>query len=148
VLETLDIDVDVHAPADIDSVSGYDAVIIGSAVYAGHWLSSAVEVIARHRDELNRRPVFLFSSGPLGDPPRPADATPEATRCESDTGAMDHRIFPGSLLRRQLGLIEQVDSRAHGLPDGDFRPWDDIVDWAGAIGRYLRAESTAAVPTP
>ena len=80
VLRSFELEVDLFAPDDVDSVSGYDAVIIGSAVYAGHWLRPAVDVVARHRDELVGRPVFLFSSGPLGEPLRLVDTAPEATR--------------------------------------------------------------------
>ncbi len=76
----------------------------------------------------------------------PRGAAPEAAVCETAIGAMDHRVFSGSLSRRRLGLRESIDSRVHGIPDGDFREWDDIVDWARAIARYLRAESTAATP--
>ena len=147
VLRAFELDVDVIAPDDVDSVSSYDAVIIGSAVYDGHWLRPAIDIVERHRDDLRLRPVFLFSSGPLGDRPRLARRAPEATACESDAVAMDHRVFAGSLARRRLGLSERIDSRVHGIQDGDFRPWDDIVDWARAIARYLRAESTAAIPT-
>lgn len=31
----------VHAPADVDALDGYDAVVLGSGVYAGHWLRPA-----------------------------------------------------------------------------------------------------------
>ena len=58
-------------PDQVDTVDGYDAVVLGSAVYAGHWLKAARELVARCGNDLAARPLWLFSSGPLGDPPKP-----------------------------------------------------------------------------
>ena len=57
------------APIHVHDISMYDAVILGSGVYAGHWIASAKEFADHHADALRQRPVWLFSSGPLGDPP-------------------------------------------------------------------------------
>src|SRR5688572_2445526 len=53
--------------------ASFDAVILGSAVYAGHWIETAREYGAGHASTLRRRPVWLFSSGPIGEPPFPPD---------------------------------------------------------------------------
>ena len=55
-------------PGDVASLDGYDAVIIGSAVYMGHWLDPAKDLVSRFGDALAGRLVWLFSSGPVGDP--------------------------------------------------------------------------------
>jgi menaquinone-dependent protoporphyrinogen oxidase len=47
---------------------GYDAVILGSAVYVGHWLEAAQRFVEKHRADLVARPVWLFASGPVGVP--------------------------------------------------------------------------------
>ena len=51
---------------DARDLDGYDAVVIGSAAYLGHWLKEAVEFVRRNQAILTDRPVWLFSSGPLG----------------------------------------------------------------------------------
>ena len=56
-------------PEQVEGVDGYDAVVLGSAVYAGHWLEPARELVERHAAALAGLPVWLFSSGPVGDPP-------------------------------------------------------------------------------
>ena len=51
---------------DVKDVEPYDAVVLGGAAYMFHWLKPAVTFARRHRKELAARPVWLFSSGPLG----------------------------------------------------------------------------------
>ena len=72
------VDVDMVPPAAVDSIDDYDAVILGSAVYACRWLAPARDFAVRFRGPLAVRPVWLFSSGPVGDAhgnPEPADVT-------------------------------------------------------------------------
>ena len=54
---------------DVRDVQPYDAVVIGGAAYMFHWLKPAVTFARRHHKELAARPVWLFSSGPLGTDP-------------------------------------------------------------------------------
>jgi menaquinone-dependent protoporphyrinogen oxidase len=49
--------VDVLLPEQVSSVEDYDAVVLGSAVYAGHWLQSARELAERHAQALSERPT-------------------------------------------------------------------------------------------
>ena len=82
------IDVEIHAPDAVDDVVPYDAVVIGSAVYAGHWLEPARRFVDRHATALASRPTWLFSSGPIGrrhrraTPPQTTDRRP---RCASSS---------------------------------------------------------------
>ena len=56
---------------DVSALDSFDAVILGSAVYIGQWLKPATTFAETHTDELRARPTWLFSSGPIGDPPKP-----------------------------------------------------------------------------
>ena len=144
ILQTSDIDAEARPPEAVASVVDYDAVILGSAVYSGQWLEPARAFVARHADDLANRPVFLFSSGPLGYPSRRPVEPTDALAVETTTGAMDLQIFPGRLVGRDLNTRERlVAAKAHA-PYGDFRPWDDIIDWTKEIARYLLGESFAA----
>jgi menaquinone-dependent protoporphyrinogen oxidase len=44
----------------------WDSFVIGSAVYAAHWQKEALHFVQRNRAILASKPVWLFSSGPLG----------------------------------------------------------------------------------
>jgi menaquinone-dependent protoporphyrinogen oxidase len=144
ILQASDIDAEVLPPEAVASVADYDAVILGSAVYDGEWLEPARAFVARHADDLTTRPVFLFSSGPLGYPTRRPDDPTDAVAVELMTGAMDLQAFPGRLVGRELDLRERLLATRTHAPYGDFRPWDDIIDWTREIVRYLCEESVAA----
>ena len=137
------IDADIRPPDAVASVANYDAVIIGSAVYAGRWLRQARTLIERESAALKTRPVWLFSSGPLGDPPKP-DGTPEEVGYLGEaTHAIEHRVFPGKADRTTLGFAERAIFAVVKAPDGDFRPWDAVIEWASDIARTLNSPAPA-----
>lgn len=136
-LATTGTDVIQRLPAEVTSLDGFDAVILGSAVYAGHWLDPAKELVHRLGAELRDREVWLFSSGPIGDPPKPEEDPVEAAPMVEATGARDHQIFAGRLDRSLLGFGEKAIVIAFRAPDGDFRDWDAIHAWTDDISKTL-----------
>jgi menaquinone-dependent protoporphyrinogen oxidase len=137
----------VARPEELLSIEGYEAVVLGSAVYAGRWLEEARGFVKRHRGALAKLPVWLFSSGPLGDPLKP-DADPvDVTAIFLATHARQHRLFPGRLAKHQLGFAERAIVIALRAPDGDFRPWNEIDTWGREIGHALDAEPASEVET-
>ena len=54
------------APDDVEQIDDVDAVVLGSAVYMGRWMAEARAFVTRFESDLASRPVWLFSSGPLG----------------------------------------------------------------------------------
>ncbi|RJK97621.1 flavodoxin domain-containing protein [Vallicoccus soli] len=137
VLRTGGHDVDLVRPDDVGAVDGYDAVVLGSAVYAGHWLAPARALALRLSAQLVLRPVWLFSSGPVGDPPYPVGEPVDVERVLASTAARDHRVLPGRVERARLSFAERAVLRALRAPEGDFRDWAQVEDWAAGIGRAL-----------
>jgi menaquinone-dependent protoporphyrinogen oxidase len=127
----------VAAPETISSVDGYDAIVVGSAVYYGRWLEPAVTFVNRLAPSLRARRVWLFSVGPLGDPPKPAGEPVEIASLVETCHAREHRTFPGRLDRRGLGLGEKLVVAGVRAAEGDFRPWPSIRGWARDIDRAL-----------
>jgi menaquinone-dependent protoporphyrinogen oxidase len=138
------LDPTVLEPERVDTVDGYDAVVLGSAVYAGHWLKPARELVARCGDALAARPVWLFSSGPVGDPPKPEEDPVDVAEVVAATGAREHRVFAGKLVRKQLTFPERAIVSALRVPEGDFRDWAAISGWAASIATALGSRSPAA----
>ena len=127
----------VRRARDVDDVAGYDAVVLGSAVYFGHWLEEAHDLLLRYAVPLWERPVWLFSSGPVGVPERPPEALLDVDEEFRLARARDHRIFPGRLDRSRLEVAERAVVTALHAPEGDFRPWALAADWGASIGRAL-----------
>jgi menaquinone-dependent protoporphyrinogen oxidase len=135
--------------AAADHLSGYDAFVVGSAVYAAHWQKEASAFVQRNRAVLASRPVWLFSSGPLGAEATDAQgrdltaaAEPkEIAEFEAAIGPKGHRVFFGALDPGKLGLSERAIRKLPAartmLPEGDFRDWTEIDAWASSIAREL-----------
>lgn len=135
---------EVRPPEDVADLARYDAVVLGSAVYAGRWLAGAKDLVARSGDALRARPVWLFSSGPVGDPPEPEGAPADAAAMVAATGAREHRVLPGKLDRHGLGLAERAVVAVVRVPDGDFRDWPAEREWASRIAGQLQVERPRA----
>ena len=129
-------DVTVEVPERAD-VAGHDAVVLGSAVYAGHWLPAAKDLAERSSDELASRPTWLFSSGPVGNPPTPEEDPVDIAPILEATQAMEHRIFAGKIDKHRLSFPEKAIVVALRVPAGDFRGWDEIEAWAAEIADFL-----------
>jgi menaquinone-dependent protoporphyrinogen oxidase len=132
----------VIPPGDVRSLDGYDAVIIGSAVYMGHWLDPAKDLVNRFHETLTGRPVWLFSSGAVGKPSsrlaRSMDQDPtDLSGMLEATHARDHRRFAGKLDRRVLSIPQRASLLVFRGLNGDFRDWADIRRWAEGIARQL-----------
>jgi menaquinone-dependent protoporphyrinogen oxidase len=132
------LEADVKPPEEVHDLGGYDAVVIGSAVYVGKWLDPARDLVEMRADELCTLPVWLFSSGPVGDPLRPApeDAV-DVEQLVASTRARGHRLFGGKLDKGKLGFGEKAVVLAFRAPEGDFRDWDEIRAWAAEIAGEL-----------
>ncbi|MDE3069585.1 MAG: hypothetical protein KGJ43_02525 [Acidobacteriota bacterium] len=107
-----------------------------------HGSTEEIAQARRWGGTLAERPVWLFSSGPVGDPRRklvqkmavdPVDL-PEILEL---TRAREHRLFAGRLERRALSLPQRAALLLVRGLDGDFRDWAQIERWAGEIASTL-----------
>lgn len=142
--------VDVRAAEQVSTLDGYDAVVLGSAVYLGHWLESARVLVESHQDTLSRIPVWLFSSGPIGDPPLPQEDPVDVEALCRQVKAREHQVFAGRLSKRVLRFTERAVVVALRAPEGDFRDWKAIREWASGVGEALSrgAQAPSADPDP
>ncbi len=120
---------------DVTTLESWDAVVLGSAVYAAYWQRDARKFTERFHDELKARPLWLFSGGPLDRRLAKTDQpiTPHGAALTADLGARAHRTF-GGRLSADAAVSEQV-RQTHRL--GDFRDWQKIVEYGYRIGREL-----------
>lgn len=117
--------------------SSFDTVLVGSAVYAGRWLEPAREYVATHAAALRERRVWLFSSGPIGEPPFPPDEPHDVRPFRDLVGARGHAGFPGRLDPTVLSFGERAMVTAMRAPLGDFRDWEAVRAWTEEIAAAL-----------
>lgn len=140
---------DVAQSGDRGVVDGYAAFVIGITVEAGRWLPAATAFVERHAATLAARPVWLFSSGPLGDRAvHAAQPDPkEVVTFRRRLAPRDHRVFAGAFDRATadfsgMGLAERTLVRRL-MPSGDWRDWPEIEAWARGIVQAVRPPAVA-----
>lgn len=96
VLAAKGLDVTVAPPEQAGAIDQFDAVVLGSAVYLGQWMKPARELAGRSAAALASRPVWLFSSGPVGEPAKPAGNPVDVSEILQATKAATTASLPAS----------------------------------------------------
>jgi menaquinone-dependent protoporphyrinogen oxidase len=127
---------------DVRSLDGYDAVVLGSAVYMKRWRGDARNFLKKHRKSLRQMPFWVFSSGPAGDPAEDNpdwNEPPKLVEKVEELGGKDHALFGGCLPTEPKGFMEKA--MVQGVPSEyrDRRDWTQIRDWAHQIASQLVA---------
>ena len=92
----------------------------------------------RNQAILAKRPVWLFSVGPLGTDFMDSEQQPkEKAEFLRAIGPQDQRTFFGALDPSHLSFAERMLARALRAPIGDFRDWDAVDAWTASIARDL-----------
>lgn len=116
---------------------GYDGYIVGSAVYQGNWMKAARHFVHDNLITLRSKPVWMFSSGPLGKDAGDEQPPDHPEELAVLVGAREHKVFAGRLFRKELNPVERVAAAAVHAPEGDFRDWSEIDHWADHVGDDL-----------
>lgn len=130
----------------------YDAFVIGGATYMAHVMKDVSAFVKRNQALLSERPVWLFSSGPLGTDRVDAEGHDvlESTRPKEFEklsvllhargeqvffGARDPEAPPVGVVEKLMSLIPAAKD---ALPAGDFRDWDAVDAWTSEIAAALK----------
>jgi menaquinone-dependent protoporphyrinogen oxidase len=127
----------IHPAPAVTDVESYDAVVLGAAIYLGRWHRAGRDFVHRHRAGLCRRPVWLFSSGPLEkltDANEPVPV-PFARATLRGLPARGHRTFGGRLMPDSGSLATWWLARSG--PPGDYRDECRVRAWAATIAQEL-----------
>jgi len=130
-------DVDEIEPDDVEHVFGYDAVVLGSAVYVGRLAIALRDLVERQGAHLRSMPVWLFWSGPVGDPPMPPTVPDDVEVVARHAGVEDPRCFVGRLEHAGLDLNERALVALTSVQPGDFRDFEDVRTWALTVADCL-----------
>ncbi|MBA2679586.1 MAG: flavodoxin domain-containing protein [Ktedonobacteraceae bacterium] len=130
----------------VEHLESYEAVVIGSAIYYGSWLKAATEWVHQNQTILAARPVWLFSSGPLGTEVKDTEPQPkEIAEFQKTIAPRGQQIFFGAIDHDHLSFAERMMVKAVRSPAGDFRDWEAIDAWAASIASDLVVGSKGAL---
>ena len=141
-------DAQARPASEVDDLSGYAAVVLGSAVYAGRWRREARSFARRHAAALREMPLWLFSSGPFGAvEEHPTAPTPTvAEKLVERLGAREHVMFGGRVPTDPGNFVERAVVKNTPPEHRDARDWAAIEEWARGVAAQVAAQSSALAP--
>jgi menaquinone-dependent protoporphyrinogen oxidase len=140
-------DAEARPASEVDDLSRYAAVVLGSAVYAKRWQRDARRFARRHAVALRAMPVWLFSSGPLGavEEHPTAPMPPFAEQLAGQLGARDNVMFGGRVPTDPGNFVERAMLKSTPPERRDARDWPAIEEWARAVASQVAAREPASV---
>jgi menaquinone-dependent protoporphyrinogen oxidase len=147
-LEANGMDATVKPASEVRDVEGFDAAIVGGALYANRWHRDAHRFVARNIAGLRRIPVWLFSSGPLDDSADRSNIPPptEVAVLMERIGARGHATFGGRLNADARGFPAAAMAKTRS---GDWRNPDRVRGWAADLANVLpNARPGTAIDPP
>ena len=134
------LEVDVRRPELVDDVDGYDAFILGSAIYMTRWTQEATDFTERFQQQLSTKPVWAFSVGlsglPQGRIADPHRIGPVLLSLDVE----NHVTFAGRFDPVHLSLRERTIARMGGAAEGNYIDVEAVRSWAGTILQALTAQ--------
>jgi len=131
---------DIRLVKNVNDLSPYDAVIVGSAVRRGKWLPEAVGFVRDNQDMLGRMPIAYFvvcltMKDNTAENRSTVMAYLDPVRKEAPKiQPVAVGLFPGALNYSKLSFVDKTILKAKGASEGDYRDWSAVKAWASAVG--------------
>ena len=131
--------VDVRPASEVDDVSAYRAVVLGSAIRAGQLHPQAVAFLNAHQTTLSQIPVAYFVVCLT------MKEDTEENRCMvegylkpllerfPDVQPVSMGLLAGAVDLEKIPFIMRLILKLRKVPAGDFRDWEAIRAWANQI---------------
>jgi menaquinone-dependent protoporphyrinogen oxidase len=134
---------DIRLIGNVNDLSPYHAVIVGSAIRRGKWLPEAVSFVKDNRDILGRLPIAFFvvcltMKDNTAENRSTVMAYLEPVRKEAPKiQPVAAGLFPGAVNFGKLSVVDKMMLKAKGASEGDYRDWSAVKAWASAVGPML-----------
>ena len=131
---------DVLRAGSVKDVSGYDAVVLGSAVRAGKPLGEAVKFATANKEALQSLPTALFGvclTLSTDTPETRQQVQPYLNPLRQAVTPKADTMFAGCYRPERLSFALRLIMKALKSQEGDFRNWDAIGAWAQALPATL-----------
>jgi menaquinone-dependent protoporphyrinogen oxidase len=141
--------VECRSVEEVEGVSAYSAVVVGSAIHNQAWLPTAQLFMSRHTPELAAVPVWAFSVGMADALPKPLRRRAAALQQDrlaaslKDVPLKGHRLFSGVYPAARMPAVLRMVFRLAGGRFGDLRDWAAIDSWTAEIADQLHSASPA-----
>jgi menaquinone-dependent protoporphyrinogen oxidase len=129
---------------EVQTLDGYDAVVLGAPLYMFRWHKDAKRFLARQRQALLARPTAVFALGPLHD---------ESQEWQDSRGHLDKEllkfpwlapvavgIFGGKFDPTKLTFPYNLIPALKRMPASDIRDWTAIRAWAQSLAEHVQAK--------
>jgi menaquinone-dependent protoporphyrinogen oxidase len=131
---------EVRPVAEVSSLDGYSAAVLGSAVRYSAWLPEMTGFLSAHRDALSGMHVAFFTMHMLAlgdDPAAMAERAKYTAEARQVVTPVEETFFAGQIDPARLSLFDRLAVRVVKSPIGDRRDWSLIKDWATSLAPRL-----------
>jgi menaquinone-dependent protoporphyrinogen oxidase len=128
--------VDVKPVKENPSLTGYQAVILGSAIRMGTWLPEAVKFIETNRQALLSMPVALFTVHMLNtgkDENSRVNRLAYLDKVRPLLNIPEEVYFAGVMDYSKLSFLDRTIAKMVKSGEGDSRDWQAIRAWVPEI---------------
>jgi menaquinone-dependent protoporphyrinogen oxidase len=128
----------------VKDVTGYAAVVIGSAIRAGNWMPEAVQFVEQHQAALRERPIVYFSVCITLHEDTPENRKIVAAYTapvRAIVAPVAEEFFAGLVDPTRFSWILRILMHLIRTPQGDFRNWEAIQKWGESLPTALHIKN-------
>jgi len=135
--------VDILPVKEVQDVSPYSAVIVGSAIHGGKIHEDVLHFLEDHEENFRKVPVayFVCCMTMRDDNPetryQAEGYLAEVFNKVSEVRPISIGFFGGVLDFKRLDWLARLVVKALRAPEGDYRNWDAIIHWSEEVAATL-----------
>jgi len=140
VINQAGLSVDVRRVQDIKDLSGYQALVLGSAARMGKLLPEALKFAEKNRSQISQLPTAYFTAGAAMITDKRQEASSYLDPLCQVREPFSKGLFAGKVdhtkMEFPLNLIMSMVKEGE-MADGDHRNWEAIRGWAVEVANTL-----------
>jgi menaquinone-dependent protoporphyrinogen oxidase len=132
---------EVKPAADVTSLEGYKAVILGTPIKGDNPMPDAVAFAERFRAELDELPTALFGLSMLLSEPTEENKKSIMSilnRLRFEMRPIGMGAFGGVRDAKTLPFVLKWTAKRSKIPTGDFRDWEAMKEWAVHVATLIK----------
>jgi menaquinone-dependent protoporphyrinogen oxidase len=129
--------VDLQPVKQVNDLSGYQAVVMGSPIRMGKWVGEANQFLQNNNDVLSKMPTAAFTVclPQIEDHQQAFDGY--LTQIKAFHTPNEAAFFLGKMALEKLSFLDRFISKTLKAKEQDLRDWEKIGAWAQALPNTL-----------